>query len=179
MIVFDTETTGLIQPEAMPLNKQPQIIEFAAIKLCDKTLEEVDRIDFLCNPGKPLDNKIVEITKITDADLAGKEPFAARYKELVDFFIGERVLLAHNLGFDRSMLRIELQRLGKVTQFPWPPEHLCSVELTYPIKGHRLSLSVLYSMVSKWEIKGAHRAMNDVEALARIVKWLRKKELIK
>ena len=36
MILFDTETTGLVQAYATPLADQPHIIEFAALKLSDK-----------------------------------------------------------------------------------------------------------------------------------------------
>ena len=33
IIMFDTETTGLLLPEGAPLENQPQIIEFAAIAM--------------------------------------------------------------------------------------------------------------------------------------------------
>lgn len=46
-IVFDTETTGLLKPESAPLSEQPQIIEFAGIKVDFDTLEEIDRLEFL------------------------------------------------------------------------------------------------------------------------------------
>ena len=57
MIVFDLETTGLPKAEGSDLDMQPRIIEFGAIKV-DDNLEEVDRLEFFCNPGHELDPQI-------------------------------------------------------------------------------------------------------------------------
>lgn len=170
MIVFDTETTGIPKPQASKLSLQPQIIEFAAIKLDDETLKEVDRIQFLVNPKVKLPDKIVQITNITDKMLADEKPFNHHFPTLVDFFFGERKMIAHNLGFDRDMLKFEMMRMGTVLNFPWPPIHICTVEATFSMKGHRLKAGDLYEMATGREMKGAHRAMADVEALVEIVK---------
>lgn len=105
-IVFDTETTGLLKPESAPLSEQPQIIEFAGIKVDFDTLEEIDRLEFFVNPGIKLPDKITEITHITDAMLAGQPKFAKRYSELCRFFLGTTHLIAHNLAYDRDMLKM-------------------------------------------------------------------------
>ena len=68
ILAFDTETTGLPVAGINDLTKQPKIIEFAAIKICDKTLEEVDRIEFLVHPNQPISAKITEITGLKDSD---------------------------------------------------------------------------------------------------------------
>jgi len=178
VIVFDPETTGLVEPEAIPLKKQPQIIEFAAIKLDNETLEEVERFQFLCNPGKELPPQIVKITGINDRMLKGKPSFAHYYNDLVKFFLGEDQLVAHNCSFDVDLMRFELMRMGKLLQFPWPPTHLCTVEKTMPIKGNRLSLTKLHEYLFDKPFPSAHRAMVDVEALTRCVIELRKRDLI-
>ena len=69
MIAFDTETTGLpIKGElSSPLKMQPHIIEFAAIKLDDETLEETDRLHFFCKPPISIPAVITKITSIDDA----------------------------------------------------------------------------------------------------------------
>lgn len=178
MIIFDTETTGLVEPEAAPIEKQPRMIEFAAIKLNSETLEEISRMEFLCHPGKDLPPQIVKITGITDSMLKGKKSFAAHYHSLVDFFIGEKDLVAHNCQFDVDILRFELERMGKLLQFPWPSNHICTVEKTLPIKGHRLSLTKLHEHLFGEPFPSAHRAMVDVEALTRCVIEMRKQELM-
>jgi len=174
MIVFDTETTGLVKASAVPLDQQPHIIEFAGIKLDDDSLEEIDRIQFLCKPPVKLDAKITEITGLTDKDLEDKPPFSHYLPDLQKFFFKEWKMLAHNLSFDRSMMGLELKRLNKLPNFPWPPEHICTVERSYDINGHRLNLTKLHQLATGQDhINNAHRAMNDVEALVVCVKWLR------
>ena len=174
MIVFDTETTGLPKPDSAPLEAQPQIIEFAGIKLHDETLEELDRIEFLANPGRPLEEIIIKITGLTDDVLRDQPPFGANFSRLAEFFLGERAMCAHFVGFDRSLLTYELRRLGKMDRFPWPQKHICTVEASMPLRGHKLKLGVLHEIACDYVFEDAHRAMPDVEALVRCVRWLRK-----
>lgn len=171
-IFFDTETTGLPKPDAAPLRDQPQIIEFAGIKT-DSEFNEIGRMEFLCHPGCSLPEEIIKITGITDADLEGKLPFAAHFNDLTDFFLGARAMVAHNLAFDKSLLKFELTRLGKELAFPWPPDQICTVEASYTIRNRRLRLHELHTMACGEPHKDAHRAMADVEALVRVAKWLR------
>src|SRR3990172_10274337 len=112
-IVFDTKTTGLVKAESSRLSEQPQIIEFAAVKL-DNEFNELDRITFLCNPGKPLPLKIIEITGLKDADLKQQSPFVSNYPKLCEFFLGSRCLVAHNISFDTNLLKFELMRVDRV-----------------------------------------------------------------
>lgn len=173
MIVFDTETTGLPKADASPLANQPQIIEFAGIKLNNKTLEAEGRLEFLANPGAPLPEIIIKITRLTDADLADKPPFSAHIQSLTDFFLGEDTMVAHNVDFDRKLLTYELLRAGKMDRFPWPSKHVCTVEASRSIKGHKLNLAALHEVATGGPFEDAHRAMPDVEALVRCVRFLR------
>lgn len=174
MIVFDTETTGLVKPEAVPLADQPKIIEFAAVKLND-ALEEVGHVNFFVHPRQPLPPKIVEITGITDAMLQDARPFSAYYGTLCDFFLGERVMVAHNVDYDRSLLRFELMRLGALINFPWPPRHLCTVELGRALMGiaNRPRLGELYAHCFQEPMPNAHRALDDTRNLVKCVRVLR------
>lgn len=177
MIIFDTETTNLVAPDAAPLDQQPYIVEFAAIKVDEKTLKEVARLEFLAKPKVPIPLESIQITGITNEMVKNAKPLAAHFPALVDFFFGCRTIIAHNLSFDLSVLRHEFTRLGKVTAFPWPPEQICTVERTLQLKGYRLNLGALHLELTGKELKEAHRAMADVEALARCVRALRKKGL--
>jgi DNA polymerase-3 subunit alpha (Gram-positive type) len=178
MIIYDTETTGLVLPGLVPLKDQPQIIEFAGIKLDDDTLEEVERLDFLVQPGCQLPEEIVKITHITDEMLAGQKPFAAHYADLCSFFLGETTLVAHNLMFDLSLLRFELERIGKQFAFPYPYKQVCTVEASFSLYNKRLHLGELHLCATGTNFKDAHRAMSDTEALVRCVRWLKEKELM-
>ncbi len=178
MIVFDTETTGLLSSSFVPSAMQPKIIEFAAIKLNDK-FEEVSRLEFLCNPGEKLTKKITDLTGITDKDLGDKPNFYFYYPQLVDFFNDEKTMVAHNLIFDYRMLKLELTRIGKQDGFPMPERKICTMHLTKPLLAKWLKLSHLYEHLTKKTLVNAHRAMNDVEALTDCVRILNEMEWIK
>lgn len=179
MIIFDTETTGLLAPDAAPLIAQPKIIEFAAIKLDDETFEETGRLEFLCNPGEPLKEIINKVTGLYDKDLEDKPSFGHYYNDLCEFFIGERNLIAHNINFDVGMLKNDLSRIGKLTSFPWPPNQICTVDASYSIRGRRLKLGILHELVTGQPHEDAHRAMADVEGLVTCVLWLIQENLLK
>lgn len=94
-VVIDLETTGL-NP------KLDKIIEIGAVKV--RNGEAVEHFATFVNPGKGLPERIVEITGITDQDVKN-----APYIEEVfaDFlaFVGDDILLGHNLIFDFSFVK--------------------------------------------------------------------------
>lgn len=172
MIIFDTETTGLIANTLLPLKLQPRIVEFFAFKLDDETLETVGEIEQLLDPGQPLDEDVQRITGLKDADLRGKPSWASFQPRLADFFLGERIMVAHNCSYDRDVLSMELRRTDSLMKFPWPIDHRCTVEMTEHVKGHRMSLSDLHMHLFGETFPSAHRARHDVEALTRCYREL-------
>lgn len=178
MIIFDNETTDLVAPEAAPLEQQPYITEFAAIKVHPKTLEEQARLSFFIRPRVRISDESIAITGITNEMVASAPPFAARYEELCEFFGGQRIVVAHNVTFDIAVLYHELRRIGKVTAFPWPPKQICTVEKTVHFHGYRMKLGDLHAELIGAPHVDAHRAMPDVEALVRIVRKLRERKVI-
>jgi DNA polymerase III epsilon subunit-like protein len=170
MIVFDLETTGLPHAEGTDINLQPRITEFGAIKL-DKDFKEIKVLEFLVNPGIPLDPKITKITGLTDKDLKDQPPFVARFEDVANFFLGERTLVAHNLPFDLTVLKYDLERINKITSFPWPPDQICTVEIGETVWNKKRKLGDIYKEITGKEHKGAHRSIADVRALIEIIKW--------
>lgn len=177
-IIFDTETTGLVKPMATPINEQPQIIEFAAIKVNFDTLEEIERLEFLVNPLVDLPDEIIKITGLTTERVACEQPFIAHLDTLKNFFLGSRHLIAHNLAFDTNLLRFELMRVGHEFKFPWPPSQICTVEASFCINNRRMRLCQIHELATGVEHKDAHRAMADVEGLLTVVKYLRHEGLL-
>lgn len=175
MIVFDTETTGLIA-KGKGLKEQPFIVEFAGIKLDDESLEEKGRMTFFCRPPIAIPMEAVNVHHITDEMLANEKPFVAFIPELQEFFFGERKMVAHYCDYDKSMLSNELQRAGYIQKFPWPMEHICTIERSYSIQNFRLNLAKLHKLATGEDFVDAHRAMPDCEALVRCVRWLRKEK---
>jgi DNA polymerase III epsilon subunit family exonuclease len=173
MIVLDNETTGLLVPSVAPLEQQPHITEIYALKLDDK-FKPVGEFESFVKPPVPIPKEVIKITGITDDMVAGAPTFKKLFPELAEFFLGERILVAHNLSFDLGCLYCEMMRIDKVASFPWPPVHHCTVEMSMHLKGRRLHLFELYKMATGNEMKEAHRAKADVLALAECYKWLRK-----
>lgn len=167
-LVFDWETTGLtLHPDA-PLDKQPRAIEFGGA-LLDASGAELETASILINPGTlPLPPEIVKITGITDADLTDAPAFATVLPQLRRLFEQADLCVAHNLPFDRAILRHELAR-ANVADFPWPRHELCTVGLYRDHWGRNPRLIELYEAVMGRPLAQTHRALDDVRALAEIV----------
>jgi len=179
LIIFDTETTGLIANSAIPLKEQPEIIELFALKLhIDNDLEEVGVWQSLFF-NKKVPEEVTKITSITTAMLAGEPKFAQMVDSLAEFFLGVRWCVGHNLSFDQDMLLMELRRLGMLAQFPWPPKKLCTVEATETIDGFRQSLTALHTKLFGEGFDAAHRAESDVRATARCLRELAAQGIVK
>lgn len=107
VIVFDTETTGI--------GNTAKIIQFSAIKykvLRDYVLKEIDRMDVYMNPEEKLQDKIVEITGITDEMLKDKPNERILAPEIFSFMESSNLWAAYNCKFDIRMLSLMSQRTG-------------------------------------------------------------------
>lgn len=94
-IAIDLETTGL----SAKMNK---IIEVGAVKFAGGKEEAV--FSSYVNPGIRLPERIVELTGITDADVR-EAPGIEEILDDLERFLGEEVLVGHNLLFDYSFLK--------------------------------------------------------------------------
>jgi len=162
-ILFDTETTGLTAHPKAEDKIQPRIIEFAGV-LTDG-IEILDRLEFKCDPGIPLEAIITKITGLTDDDLADCAELGEYLHDLKRFFGQADFSLAHNHSFDRDMLRYDLKRFGfTLADIDFPSHNICTVEQTFHGFGQGMKMNVLYEMyVGPYVQK--HRAMDDVEML--------------
>jgi DNA polymerase III epsilon subunit-like protein len=177
-ILFDTETTGLMKPSANSLKEQPHMTEIFAYKV-DSNIQIIDQFHSMIRPPIPVPEEITRLTRINDQMLASAPPFRKVYPLLAEFFLGSTILVAQNAPFDVSILEVELRRLDKLTQFPWPPMHICTAEYSTAINGSRMSLKKLHTHITGEEVKGHHRAQNDVDALLTVFRWLCEEGIIK
>lgn len=181
MIILDFETTGLINKNPLaPLTQQPRVIEVGLMKVDAKGVE-LDRFTSLVNPKVSLEPKITEITGLTDGDLVYAPPFSAVLQPMQRFCLGEETLIIHNAEYDREILHLELRRLDAATRFPWPYNHICTKERCAHLMpgGKWPKQEELYQLLfGRPQPAGAHRAMNDVERLAEIVRELIARRII-
>lgn len=175
-IVIDTETTGFPLVDATPLSKQPYITEIFAYKIDSETTEVLDQFETLIKVPNPLSTKIINITGITDEMLEPEPTFAEIVESFSEFCCGSKRWVAHNCNFDMTMIRLQLQRLGKEFLFPWPYEAYCTVNNSVYLKGHRLKLGALYEYATGKEHKEAHRAKADVDVLLECYRFLLNEE---
>ena len=172
-LIFDTETTGLLEPEIAPLEKQPSIISFYGSVLNDEG-ETIEELDFHCNPGFPISALITKITGITNEDLKDEKPFK-EYEEKVRALLSSvDIAVAHNAKFDIGMVNNELKRCETFEGFTWP-KTVCTVEASMAIRGHRLSLTKLHAYLFGLEFSDAHSAKGDVTALIKCYVELKKR----
>lgn len=185
IIALDTETTGLQKPDPVELHKQPFMIEiycdkFRFIKESGKfKIEKIDEFYSLFKPPIPISELIIKITSITNDMLEDAPVFIDKYDDLCKFFLGSSVMVAHNCSFDSAIICNELRRHGLEYHFPWPKEHVCTVEKSFCIENKRLNLQKLYKIATgKSEFPNAHRARADVMAMMECVEWMKNNELL-
>ena len=171
IILFDTETTGLLKPEPASLNQQPYITEFYGCKV-NEEFQLLEELESFVKPPIPIPEEVIRISKITDEMVKNAPIFPEFYAELARFFTGVDLVVAHNLPFDLGILNNELRRINKTLKFPWPRHHACTVEKSMHLRGHRLKLAQLHEIALGKSFKDAHRAKQDVHALVRCFHWL-------
>jgi len=177
LIFIDTETTGLLKPDAASLHLQPYITEIYVVKLTDK-LSFIDEFETLIKPPIPIPDETSKVSGITNELVANAPKFIEVYDRLVDLFMGERITVGHNVSFDLGVLWSELARHRLEFHFPWSPTWLCTVEKSTSIKHKRLSLKDLHMLATGHAHEDAHRAKSDVLAMIRCYQWMEQKGLI-
>ncbi len=156
-VVADTETTG-VNPAT------DRIIEIGAVRVVGGQITE--RFSQLVQPGRSIPRRITEITGITTGALVGAPPIADVLPAFRDF-VGDAVLVGHNLPFDTGFLDAEAARLGLP---PLENRTLCTLRLARRIlRGARSkglgAVADHYGIV----IHGRHRALGDAEATAHVL----------
>lgn len=149
-VCIDLETTGLTP-------KRDKIIEIGAVKVVQG--KKTDSFSTFVNPGRKLEERIVELTGIRDEDLIGA-PDVEEVLPKVMNFMEDFPLLGHSVLFDYSFLKkaavnqkLEFEKQG-IDTLKIARKYLADLE-------HR-SLDYLceYYQIPHH----AHRAMADAEA---------------
>lgn len=118
-VVYDFETTGL-DPQTS------EVIQLSALKI---TTGEPQRFNAFVNIGKPLPEKIVELTGITN-ELLEKEGFTANSAwDKFNTFTAGSILVGHNIiNFDRLFLEKAFTEYG----------------FKLPTRGHYIDTAMIY-----------------------------------
>lgn len=151
-VVFDVETTGLS-------SVYDTIIEIAGVKM--QNGEVIDSFESFANPHKPLPDKIIEITQITDDMLVGAPEVDDVLKQFHEWAAGS-IFVAHNAMFDIGFLNQGYAKIG-VEKISNPIiDTLELARFLFPELGnHRLNTLCKHLEV---ELTQHHRAIYDAEA---------------
>ena len=150
-VVLDVETTGLN-------THADEIIEIGAVRVENGV--EVAEFSELIDPGRPVPDKVVEITGITSAMLRGKRTLMEAMPDFARFCDGA-VLVAHNAPFDIAFFRRAFKQAGLPFAFTIV-DTLALVRNQYPHnKSHKLGVMCKRLSIS---LLNAHRAVHDARA---------------
>lgn len=155
--VLDFETTGTS-------SKQNRVIEIGIVHV--KNNKIVDSFQSFIHPGCNIPPFINSLTGINDEHVRDAPFFEDIVSDILEF-IGDSVIVAHNLQFDYSFLKSELSRAELLL-----PENakLCTLKLArklYPdLKSKSLSSLVKYFRIRH---KDVHRALGDATVTAKML----------
>jgi len=155
--VLDLETTG-------GSSSGDRILEVGAVRVERGRIGE--SFTTLVNPGTPIPPFISSMTGIRDEMVAAAPAFIAVAEDL-SRFIGDSVLVAHNLPFDLGFLNHEL---GRNCGFVLANPSLCTVRLGRRLLPH-LPDRRLDTLADHYgfSFTGRHRALGDAEVTARLL----------
>lgn len=173
VLVFDTETTGLILHPAAALERQPHIVEFAGVRLSRKNGKRLGALSVLIRPPVPIPADATKIHGISDDDVSNARAFWSAWALEILPFVGKcKTWIAHNAPFDLQMMELEFKRMQPAQIADAPPtfpKTLCTIGLYRDRYGYDMKLVDLYKDIVGKEFKQAHRASSDVDALVEIV----------
>ena len=154
-VVFDIETTGFSF-------QNDRITEIGAVLV--KNGQIVDRLQTFVDPERPIPEEVVSLTGITDEMVKGAPSQSEAVKRFLSF-AGNRMLVAHNAGFDISFIR----KVSDDNGLPFSNTYLDTVALSRyvnpDLKKHKLDTIATYFGLGDF---GHHRADEDAEMLAKI-----------
>jgi DNA polymerase-3 subunit epsilon len=183
ILFFDTETTGLHNPNLPPADpEQPYLVQLAA-QLCSSAGAVISEFSVIVRQNVEIPESAAKVHGITTerAHLYGINVRSA-LSLFVHFYSRARLLVAHNIAFDINILETELARYNGQPR-PISKERFCTMNAAAPIvnlpptarmlaagfnkpKAPKLEECIQYFFGEKLE--GAHDAMNDVRACARV-----------
>jgi len=168
LVIFDTETTGL-------LYSRDEIIEFAAVVVERRdgkavVIQEYDELISL-SPGGFVPPKIEQLTGITTQDLREKGlPKTRVARDIAEMIRGNTLLLAYNAHFDLSFLFYFLLRHGD----PAILKGKDKLDLLTVYRDRRSYPHKLCNAIASYGLSGkvvnSHRAVDDVLATFEVMR---------
>jgi DNA polymerase III subunit epsilon len=159
--VIDLETTGGNRNE-------DSITEVGAVKV--RGGECLGTFQTLVNPGRAIPPQITVLTGLSDALVASAPRIGAVLPSLVDF-VGDAVIVGHNVGFDVGFLRAACERHDRP---PLAGTVVDTVALARRLVRDEVPDCKLSTLASRFRLdhRPSHRALDDALATADLLHLL-------
>ncbi|MBQ8696270.1 MAG: PHP domain-containing protein, partial [Clostridia bacterium] len=154
-VIFDTETTGLSVHTCA-------LTEIGAVLVRDGKV--VEEFCTYVDPGMPIPERVVELTGISDDMVKGAPDPEAAVSAFLDF-CGDRMLIAHNAGFDIGFIRAVCSEYKIPFENPYLDTVSLSRYINPDLKKHKLDTLAEYYNLGEFN---HHRASDDARMLAEI-----------
>lgn len=155
--VLDLETTGFSF-------RTEKITEVGIMKV--KNGEVIDEFSCFVNPEKPIPQRVIEVTNITDDMVKDAETIETVMPKIIEF-VGDSVLVAHNADFDIGFLKYNAKELGLTLDNTYLDTLRLAKELFPEYKKYKLGI-IAENLGIKVEV--AHRALDDVDTTVKVLK---------
>ena len=154
--VLDLETTGFSF-------RTEKITEVGIMKV--KNGEVIDEFSCFVNPEKPIPQRVVEVTNITDDMVKDAETIDKVMPKILEF-VGDSVLVAHNADFDIGFLKYNAKNLGLSLENTYLDTLRLAKDLFPDYKKYKLG-KIAENLGIKVEV--AHRALDDVDTTVKVL----------
>ena len=154
--VLDLETTGLSF-------RTEKITEVGIMKIKDGKV--IDEFSCFVNPEKPIPQKVVEVTNITDDMVKDAETIDKVFPKILEF-VGNSVLVAHNADFDIGFLKYNAKQLGYELNNTYMDTLKLAKSLFPDFKKYKLGIIAEKLGIV---VEVAHRALDDVDTTVKVL----------
>ena len=129
-----------------------------------KNGEVIDEFSCFVNPEKPIPQRVVEVTNITDEMVKDAETIDKVFPKVLEFIKGS-VLVAHNADFDVGFLKQNAKNLGYDFDFTYVDTLGLAKKLFPDYKKYKLG-KIAENLGIK--VLVAHRALDDVDTTVKV-----------
>ena len=132
--------------------------------------EVIDEFSCFVNPEKPIPQRVVEVTNITDDMVKDAETIDKVFPKVLEF-LGDSVIVAHNAGFDVGFLKHNAKVLGYDFDYTYIDTLSLAKDLFPNFKKYKLGkIADELGIV----VEVAHRALDDVDTTVKVFKVMMK-----
>ncbi len=156
--VLDLETTGLSF-------RTEKITEIGIMKMNSQG-DVIDEFECFVNPEKPIPQRVVEVTNITDEMVKDAETIDKVLPKVLEF-IGDSVIVAHNADFDVGFLKYNAKQLGLSMENTYLDTLRLAKDLFPNFAKYKLGIIAEKLGI---EVIVAHRALDDVDTTVKVFK---------